>query len=56
MAASEMEEMLRKQEADASGTQVAGRKAGVIHYLFGDHLGSTSMAYNASSGATVMQL
>jgi RHS repeat-associated protein len=37
---------------EASGTRVALRKAGAVSYLFGDHLGSTSVTTNASGART----
>ena len=36
----------------AGGTRVAVRKAGAVSYLFGDHLGSTSVTANASGTRT----
>jgi RHS repeat-associated protein len=40
----------------AAGQRVAMRDNGTLYYLFGDHLGSTSVSYRASDGQTTRQL
>jgi hypothetical protein len=35
----------------ADGTRVAMRENGTLHWLFGDHLGSTAITADGSSGA-----
>jgi RHS repeat-associated protein len=37
-------------------TRVAMRKADTLYYLLGDHLGSTTLTYNATSGERKRQL
>jgi RHS repeat-associated protein len=37
-------------------TRVAMRQADALYYLFGDHLGSTTLTYNPTTGATARQL
>jgi RHS repeat-associated protein len=40
----------------AAGQRIAMRDNGTLYYLFGDHLGSTSVSYRASDGQTTRQL
>ena len=40
---------------EATGTRVALRKASAASYLFGDHLGSTSLVAEASGGKVARQ-